>query len=213
MVSVHSKETHRKRNTVFFPNNRPSKENHIISIDLQEMAPIEDTIQLQGDITRKSTVDKILQVFEGKKAQLVVCDGAPDVTGFHEMDQYLQSQLLVSALNIGTLLLAPGGTFIAKVFKGSDTLYLKSQFKPFFEYVDLFKPKSSRGTSVEAFVICINYSPPDYFAPGSLSTFTDEEYTKKEMDKESEKLSKFVTCGDLSGFDEEQEEEVKNDVN
>ena len=50
----------------------------IISIDLQEMAPIENTVQIQGDITRQSTVDKILETFKGQRADLVVCDGAPD---------------------------------------------------------------------------------------------------------------------------------------
>jgi tRNA (cytidine32/guanosine34-2'-O)-methyltransferase len=50
----------------------------IISIDLQEMAPIENTVQIQGDITRQATVDKILETFKGQRADLVVCDGAPD---------------------------------------------------------------------------------------------------------------------------------------
>lgn len=58
----------------------------IISIDLQEMAPIDHVLQLQGDITKKSTVDEILKRFKGNKANLVVDDGAPDVTGFHDID-------------------------------------------------------------------------------------------------------------------------------
>ena len=34
--------------------------------------------------------------FEGGKADLVVCDGAPDVTGLHDMDEYVQAQLLLA---------------------------------------------------------------------------------------------------------------------
>lgn len=34
--------------------------------------------------------------FEGNKADLVVCDGAPDVTGLHDMDEYVQAQLLLA---------------------------------------------------------------------------------------------------------------------
>jgi tRNA (cytidine32/guanosine34-2'-O)-methyltransferase len=64
------------------------------------MAPIENTIQIQGDITKQSTVDEILNRFKGNKAELVVCDGAPDVTGFHDIDQYIQSQLIVAVMNI-----------------------------------------------------------------------------------------------------------------
>ena len=50
------------------------------------MAPIEGVAIIQGDITRQDTLDKVLQVFNGEKADLVVSDGAPDVTGFHEID-------------------------------------------------------------------------------------------------------------------------------
>ena len=55
------------------------------------MAPIEGVHILQGDITTQETVDRILAVFKQEKADLVVSDGAPDVTGFHEIDQYLQA--------------------------------------------------------------------------------------------------------------------------
>lgn len=34
--------------------------------------------------------------FEGDLADLVVCDGAPDVTGLHDMDEYVQAQLLLA---------------------------------------------------------------------------------------------------------------------
>ena len=42
-----------------------------------------------GDITTKKTADEVLALFKGEKAELIICDGAPDVTGFHEIDQYL----------------------------------------------------------------------------------------------------------------------------
>jgi len=42
-------------------------------------------LKKEGDITRQETVDQIMDVFKDK-TELVVCDGAPDVTGFHEID-------------------------------------------------------------------------------------------------------------------------------
>ena len=52
---------------------------------------------------QESTAHEIVSHFEGGKADLVVCDGAPDVTGLHDMDEYIQAQLLlaVSALRMG----------------------------------------------------------------------------------------------------------------
>lgn len=66
----------------------------IVAVDLQEMAPIDGVLQIKGDITRESTAQQIIQSFDGQRAELVVCDGAPDVTGLHDLDEYVQSQLL-----------------------------------------------------------------------------------------------------------------------
>ena len=51
----------------------------------------------------------------GESADMVVCDGAPDVTGLHDIDEFIQAQLLLAALNITTHVLKKGGTFVAKV--------------------------------------------------------------------------------------------------
>jgi tRNA (cytidine32/guanosine34-2'-O)-methyltransferase len=61
---------------------------------------------------------KINESFKGNQVDLVISDGAPDITGFHDMDQYIQSQLLVAALNIAVKMLKDEGHFVAKIFKG-----------------------------------------------------------------------------------------------
>ncbi|EGD81529.1 tRNA 2'-O-ribose methyltransferase [Salpingoeca rosetta] len=86
----------------------------VVAVDLQAMAPLDGIIQMQGDITKESTATAIVDHFEGEKADLVICDGAPDVTGLHDIDEYVQAQLLLAALNITTHVLKPGGTFVAK---------------------------------------------------------------------------------------------------
>ena len=55
-------------------------------------------------------------------ADIVVCDGAPDVTGLHDIDEYVQFQLLLAAVNITTHVLRPGGTFVAKVMTTTTAL-------------------------------------------------------------------------------------------
>ena len=57
----------------------------IVAVDLQPMTPIKGVIQIQGDITTTETANKIIESFGGEKADLVVCDGAPDVTGLHDI--------------------------------------------------------------------------------------------------------------------------------
>lgn len=50
----------------------------IVAVDLQPMAHLPGVIQIQGDITQYSTAQAIIKHFDGTKADLVVCDGAPD---------------------------------------------------------------------------------------------------------------------------------------
>ena len=112
-----------------------------------------------------STANQIIGHFEGEKADLVVCDGAPDVTGLHDIDEYIQGQLLLAALNITTHVLKTGGTFVAKIFRGKDMSLLYAQLKIFFPSVTICKPRSSRNSSIEAFVACQGYSPPTGYTP------------------------------------------------
>ncbi|KAJ6802072.1 putative tRNA (cytidine(32)/guanosine(34)-2'-O)-methyltransferase [Iris pallida] len=91
------------------------------------MAPIDGVIQVQGDITNARTAEVVIKHFDGCKADLVVCDGAPDVTGLHDMDEFVQSQLILAALTIVTHVLRVGGKFISKIFRGKDTSLLYCQ--------------------------------------------------------------------------------------
>jgi len=60
--------------------NGPVPKPKIVAVDLQAMAPLEGVIQLQGDITNSSTAEQIIAHFDNSRADLVVCDGAPDGT-------------------------------------------------------------------------------------------------------------------------------------
>lgn len=157
---------------------------------------------LQGDITKISTAREIVNYFNNEKAQLVVCDGAPDVTGLHDIDEYIQSQLLLAALSITTHVLEEGGTFVAKIFRGKDTSLLYSQLKIFFEKVSITKPASSRNSSIEAFVICQNYSTPDGYIPQMINPLVDVKIIASEKHSPVNRvIVPFMVCGDLRGYD------------
>ena len=176
----------------------------IVAVDLQEMAPIPGVVTIQGDITANSTAEEIIAHFRGDLADLVVCDGAPDVTGLHDIDEYLQAQLLLAALNITTNTLRRGGDFVAKIFRGRDVSLLYSQLRCFFEEVEVAKPKSSRNSSIESFVVCRNYNPPADFVPSMDTFLLDHSYSSEVNEVTGGPLSvivPFVACGTLSGFD------------
>uniref|UniRef100_A0A665U587 Putative tRNA (cytidine(32)/guanosine(34)-2'-O)-methyltransferase n=1 Tax=Echeneis naucrates TaxID=173247 RepID=A0A665U587_ECHNA len=172
-------------------------------VDLQAMAPLPGVTQIQGDITKVTTAQEIIRHFEGQPADLVVCDGAPDVTGLHDVDEYIQAQLLLAALNITTHVLKSGGTFVAKIFRGKDVTLLYSQLKIFFSSVTCAKPRSSRNSSIEAFVVCQNYSPPEGYVPNMSNPLLDHSYDVdfNQLEGPNRVIVPFLACGDLSAFD------------
>uniref|UniRef100_A0A667Z4U4 Putative tRNA (cytidine(32)/guanosine(34)-2'-O)-methyltransferase n=1 Tax=Myripristis murdjan TaxID=586833 RepID=A0A667Z4U4_9TELE len=175
----------------------------IVAVDLQAMAPLPGVTQIQGDITKVSTAQEIIRHFEGRPADLVVCDGAPDVTGLHDVDEYIQAQLLLAALNITTHVLKPGGAFVAKIFRGKDVTLLYSQLKIFFSSVTCAKPRSSRNSSIEAFVVCQSYSPPEGYVPNMSNPLLDHCYDVdfNQLEGPNRVVVPFLACGDLSAFD------------
>ncbi|XP_015904917.1 tRNA (cytidine(32)/guanosine(34)-2'-O)-methyltransferase [Parasteatoda tepidariorum] len=174
----------------------------IVAVDLQAMAPLPGVIQIQGDITKVSTAEEIISYFKGENADLVVCDGAPDVTGLHDLDEYIQAQLLLAALNITTHLLKKGGTFVAKIFRGKDVTLLFAQLKIFFNNVTIAKPRSSRNSSIEAFAVCQGYNPPDGYVPNMMNPLLDLQYDDfTQLTGVNRFIVPFVACGDLSAYD------------
>lgn len=152
------------------------KDVKIVAIDLQPISPLAGITTLRADITHPATVPLLLSALDpeydaaavagGDQAQashpvdLVISDGAPDVTGLHDLDIYVQSQLLFAALNLALCVLKPGGKFVAKIFRGRNVDLLYAQLKVFFEKVVVAKPRSSRASSMEAFIVCLNFRPP-----------------------------------------------------
>jgi tRNA (cytidine32/guanosine34-2'-O)-methyltransferase len=173
----------------------------IVAVDLQPMAPIDGVLCIQGDITSYETAQAILLQFENnERAQLVVCDGAPDVTGLHDLDEHLQWQLLISAVKITTHVLVDGGTFVAKIFRGRHAGQVYAQMRLLFDRVSIAKPTSSRNSSLEAFVVCQHFRGGDHFRNLPLDRDTVLENNHPQIPPY---IPPFLACGDLSGWGED----------
>lgn len=176
----------------------------IVAVDLQKMAPLHGVVQLQGDITLLKTSERIKLELNGYKADLIICDGAPDVTGLHDMDEYVQGQLIVAALNICLHCLKDGGNFVAKIFKGPDVDILIDQLELFFEKVFISKPTSSRDNSSESFVVCMGMSIPSKFNVILFAKYIESGYDLGSLidvgcDEYNLSLIPDIACGDKSG--------------
>ncbi|CAN6636992.1 tRNA (cytidine(32)/guanosine(34)-2'-O)-methyltransferase [Trichomonascus vanleenenianus] len=174
----------------------------IVAVDLQPMSPIDGVVTLQADITHPKTLSRILDIFGGEPADFVCSDGAPDVTGLHDLDEYIQAQLILSALELATALLRPGGSFVAKIFRGRDIDLMYSQLGLLFEKVTCAKPRSSRGTSLEAFIVCQGYTPRPGWKPQLGKPLqVGDTIESQGQDLEERMVAPFIACGDLSAYD------------
>ncbi|RYO22114.1 hypothetical protein AA0121_g2719 [Alternaria tenuissima] len=153
---------------------KPREGVRIVAIALQPMTPLEGVTTMRADIPPPPPIPLMLKALApdtydpaapqgSSPVDLVISDGAPDVTGLHDLDIYVQSQLLWAALNLALCVLKPGGKFVAKIFRGKDVDLLFAQLKIVFERVRVAKPRSSRASSIEAFVVCEGFCPPEGF--------------------------------------------------
>ena len=137
------------------------------------------------------------------------CRSAPNLYSLHTcladgLDFSAQAQLLLAAINITTNTLRVGGNFVAKIFRGRDVSLLYSQLRCFFEEVTIAKPKSSRNSSIESFVVCRRFRPPADFVPFTdQKMILDSHYAspENELVGQNALVVPFVACGDLTGFD------------
>lgn len=150
---------------------KPRENVRIVSVDLQPISKLEGIETIVADITHPTTIPRILKALDPETyvegsttgstpVDLVISDGAPDVTGLHDLDIYVQAQLLFSALNLAIRVLRPGGSFVAKIFRAKDVDLIYAQLRCFFKQVHCAKPRSSRASSLEAFVVCRGFELP-----------------------------------------------------
>jgi 23S rRNA (uridine2552-2'-O)-methyltransferase len=103
-----------------------------------------------GDVL---TIDPAVLRGELDAFDVVLSDMAPDTSGIRSLDQARSEALFERALEIATLVLAPGGNFVGKLFQGPDFKKLTEQVRARFETAKAAKPASSRQISIEQYVI------------------------------------------------------------
>ncbi|MDA0871161.1 MAG: RlmE family RNA methyltransferase [Proteobacteria bacterium] len=127
----------------------------IISIDLKEMEPIDNTVQIKGDFTENETQQKIKE-FLTSKSDVVMSDMAVNTTGIKNIDSIQTGELCKEAMIFSKDIISNGGFFVSKIFMGGSFNEIVQLGKKIFREVKVFKPKSSRKDSKESFIICKN---------------------------------------------------------
>jgi 23S rRNA (uridine2552-2'-O)-methyltransferase len=125
----------------------------VIAIDLLAMEPITGVTFVQGDFTTRKGLADVAAALAGRKADLVLSDMAPNMSGIPSSDQARSMALAEVALEFAAGVLAPNGAFVVKVFQGSGYEELFRTLRATFSKVVVRKPAASRGESAEQFLV------------------------------------------------------------
>ncbi|CRL64194.1 MULTISPECIES: 23S rRNA (uridine(2552)-2'-O)-methyltransferase RlmE [Proteus] len=125
----------------------------IIACDLLPMDPIVGVDFLQGDFRDELVLKALLDRVGENKVQVVMSDMAPNMSGTPAVDIPRSMYLVELALDMCRDVLAPGGSFIVKVFQGEGFDEYLGQIRSLFTKVKVRKPDASRSRSREVYIV------------------------------------------------------------
>jgi 23S rRNA (uridine2552-2'-O)-methyltransferase len=133
----------------------------VLASDILPLDPLPFVAFIQGDFTEESVLNEILDVLNQdpnkSKADVVISDMAPNVTGVETIDQPRSIYLCELSLDMARMVLKPGGAFVAKVFQGDGSDAFINDVKRSFKRVKIRKPKASRPRSREVYVVAQDF--------------------------------------------------------
>jgi 23S rRNA (uridine2552-2'-O)-methyltransferase len=127
----------------------------ILALDILPMEPVEGVKFLQGDFREPEVLRKLEQEMQGRQADVVVSDMAPNLSGIESSDAARIAHLIELAVEFSQNHMKPEGALVVKVFHGSGYSQLVKLFKDTFKIVKPIKPKASRDKSSETFLVGI----------------------------------------------------------
>ena len=125
----------------------------IIAIDLLEMAPVPGVTFLQGDFTTRAGLEAVRRALGDRKADVVLSDMAPNLSGIGVSDQARSMDLAEIALEFALAHLQPEGSFLVKVFQGAGYDDYLRAMRAAFRKVVVRKPDASRDESAEQYLL------------------------------------------------------------
>lgn len=133
----------------------------VLGVDLKPIEPFpqEYVRTIVGDMTEPETLQQILDLLP-RKADVVISDASPNISGIWEVDHARQIDLAHQALQVALKILRPSGNFFVKVFEGDMLSDFIKTAEKHFEIVKLIKPKASRAKSSEMYLLAMKLKSP-----------------------------------------------------
>ncbi len=128
----------------------------VVGVDLLTMDKVPGATLIQGDFQDEAMPARLAEALGGP-ADLVLSDMAPNTTGHAATDHLRIMALAELALDFALRVLAPGGSFVCKVFQGGSERQMLDRMKRAFTQVRHAKPPASRKESSELYVVATGF--------------------------------------------------------
>ncbi len=128
----------------------------VIAIDVLPMEPVAGVDFAQIDFLDADAPER-LKAMLGGSADVVISDMAANATGHRKTDHLKIMALVELAADFARQVLAPGGTFLAKVLQGGTEASLLAGLKRDFQSVKHIKPPASRADSSELYLLATGF--------------------------------------------------------
>jgi len=125
----------------------------VIASDILPMDAIAGVEFIQGDFTEESVLNAILEALGDARADLVISDMAPNMSGMVDIDQPKSMYLVELAVDLARQTLVKGGSLATKVFQGEGFEAFYRDLRQDFTSVVSRKPDASRPRSRELYVV------------------------------------------------------------
>jgi len=123
----------------------------VFGVDLEEIEPVEGVEFIRGDLTKKDVVENITSIV--KKADAVISDMSPNISGAYSVDHARSVYLCENALSFAEKILKRNGNFVVKIFEGDLFKDYFEKVKNRFDYVKTYRPGATRKSSSEVYII------------------------------------------------------------
>ncbi|MBE6462397.1 MAG: RlmE family RNA methyltransferase [Alphaproteobacteria bacterium] len=125
----------------------------LVGLDILPTEPMDGATFVCQDFTEEGATEKLLELLDGQRANVVMSDMAANTTGHQQTDHLRTIGLVEAAYEFAKTVLAIDGIFIAKVFQGGAEGGLLADMKKNFKKVSHYKPDASRDKSPECYVV------------------------------------------------------------
>ena len=129
----------------------------VLALDILDMDPVEGVEFICGDFTEDAVLQHILRLLGDLRADLVMSDMSPNITGMRSVDQPRSMYLVELAFTLACETLRSNGAFVTKVFQGEGFDELLLECRKRFKSVKIRKPAASRQESRETYIVATGF--------------------------------------------------------